>query len=57
MTPDLLRVLLRGAGLALAGGGAVMAFLTFWWEEGPRALRSWPFPFVFGEILIFASLL
>jgi hypothetical protein len=57
MTPDVLRTTLRAAGLALATAGAIMSFLTFWWEEGPRLLRSWAFPFVAGEILIFASFL
>jgi hypothetical protein len=57
MTTDLLRTVLLAAGLALAAAGAIMSFLTFWWEEGPRLFRSWAFPFVAGEILIFASFL
>ena len=57
MMTEQLRWALRVAGLALAGSGIVMSFLTFWWEEGPRITRSWPFPFLAGEILIFASFL
>jgi hypothetical protein len=57
MNPELLRTAARIAGLALCVGGILMAFLTFWWEEGPRVTRSWAFPFVAGEILIFASFL
>jgi hypothetical protein len=57
MSPELLRNVLRAAGIALAAIGAISSFLTVFWEEGPRLIRSWPFAFVTGEILIFASLL